>query len=43
VELELERLPDKGPYTELTDAEALRQEAAREVRGVLKMLPADQL
>jgi len=43
VELELERLPDKGPYTELTDAEALRQEAAREVRGVLRMLPADQL
>jgi len=43
VELELERLPDKGPYTELTDAEALRQEAAREVRGVLEMLPADQL
>jgi RNA polymerase sigma-70 factor, ECF subfamily len=43
VELELERLPDKGPYSELTDAEALRQEAAREVRGVLKMLPADQL
>ena len=43
VELELERLPDQGPYTELTDAEALRQEAAREVRGALRMLPADQL
>ncbi len=43
VELELERLPDQGPYTELTDTEALRQEAAREVRGVLRMLPADQL
>src|SRR6476619_8478738 len=24
VELELERLPDQGPYTELTDVEALR-------------------
>jgi RNA polymerase sigma-70 factor (ECF subfamily) len=43
VELELERLPDQGPYTELTDVEALRQEAAREVRGALRMLPADQL
>jgi RNA polymerase sigma-70 factor, ECF subfamily len=43
VELELERLPDQGPYTELTDAEALRREAAREVRGALRMLPADQL
>ena len=43
VELELERLPDQGPYTELTDAEALRQEAAREVRSALRMLPADQL
>jgi RNA polymerase sigma-70 factor (ECF subfamily) len=43
VALELERLPDQGPYTELTDAEALRQEAAREVRGALRMLPADQL
>jgi RNA polymerase sigma-70 factor (ECF subfamily) len=43
VELQLERLPDQGPYTELTDAEALRQEAAREVRGALRMLPADQL
>jgi RNA polymerase sigma-70 factor (ECF subfamily) len=43
VELELDRLPDQGPYTELTDTEALRQEAAREVRGALRMLPADQL
>jgi RNA polymerase sigma-70 factor (ECF subfamily) len=43
VELELERLPDQGPYTELTDAEALRQEAAREVRSALRVLPADQL
>jgi RNA polymerase sigma-70 factor, ECF subfamily len=43
VELELDRLPDQGPYSELTDAEALRREAAREVRGALRMLPADQL
>ena len=43
VALELDRLPDQGPYTELTDTEALRQEAAREVRGALRMLPADQL
>jgi RNA polymerase sigma-70 factor (ECF subfamily) len=43
VELELDRLPDQGPYTELTDTEALRQEAAREVRGALRLLPADQL
>jgi RNA polymerase sigma-70 factor (ECF subfamily) len=43
VELELERLPDQGPYTELTDTTALRQEAAREVRGALSLLPADQL
>jgi RNA polymerase sigma-70 factor, ECF subfamily len=43
VDLDLERLADRGPTAELTDSEALRQEAAREVRGVLKMLPADQL
>jgi RNA polymerase sigma-70 factor, ECF subfamily len=43
VELDLERLPDRGPTAELTDSEALRQEAAREVRGALRMLPADQL
>jgi RNA polymerase sigma-70 factor (ECF subfamily) len=42
VELELERLPDQGPYAELTDTEAIRQEAA-EVRGALSLLPADQL
>ena len=35
VSLELERLPDQGPHAELTDAEALRHEAAREVRGAL--------
>ncbi len=43
MELDLERLPDRGPTSELTDSEALRQEAAREVRGALRMLPADQL
>ena len=43
VDLELERLPDTGPTAALTDTEALRQEAAREVRGALRMLPADQL
>jgi RNA polymerase sigma-70 factor (ECF subfamily) len=43
VSLDLERLPDQGPTAELTDTEALRHEAAREVRGVLSALPADQL
>jgi RNA polymerase sigma-70 factor, ECF subfamily len=43
VELDLERHPDRGPAAQLTDTEALRQEAAREVRGALRMLPADQL
>jgi RNA polymerase sigma-70 factor (ECF subfamily) len=43
VELELERLPDRGPTAELTDTEAVRREAAREVRGALTVLPADQL
>jgi RNA polymerase sigma-70 factor (ECF subfamily) len=37
-------LPAREPRSpELTDSEALRQEAAREVRGVLAQLPADQL
>jgi RNA polymerase sigma-70 factor (ECF subfamily) len=43
VELELERLPDRGPTAVLTDTEAVRREAAREVRGALTVLPADQL
>ena len=43
VDLDLERLPDTGPTAELTDTEAVRREAAREVRGALSMLPADQL
>lgn len=43
VELELDRLPARGPTAELTDTEALRHEAAREVRGALETLPVDQL
>ena len=43
VELDLDRHPVQNPAGELTDTEALRQEAAREVRGALRMLPADQL
>jgi RNA polymerase sigma-70 factor (ECF subfamily) len=43
IELEVERLPDRGPTAELTDNEAVRREAAREVRGALTVLPADQL
>ena len=38
VSLELDRLPDRGPAAELTDTEALRHEAAREVRGALSTL-----
>jgi len=43
VDLELDRLPATGPAAELTDTEALRHEAAREVRGALETLPAEQL
>jgi RNA polymerase sigma-70 factor, ECF subfamily len=43
IDLDLERLPDTSPVSELTDSKALRKEAAREVRGALSMLPADQL
>jgi RNA polymerase sigma-70 factor (ECF subfamily) len=43
VSLDLERLPSAGPAAELTDTEALRHEAAREVRGALSALPDDQL
>jgi RNA polymerase sigma-70 factor, ECF subfamily len=43
VELELDRLPDTGPAAQLTDTEAVRREAAREVRGALEVLPAEQL
>ena len=41
--LELERLSHQGQAAELTDTEALRREAAREVRGALSALPDDQL
>jgi RNA polymerase sigma-70 factor, ECF subfamily len=43
VDLDLERLPDSRPAAELTDTEAVRREAAREVRGALEVLPAEQL
>jgi RNA polymerase sigma-70 factor (ECF subfamily) len=38
-----EEMSEQSPSREATDAEALRREAAREVRGALKELPADQL
>ena len=43
VSLELETVPEQESRFERTDAEALRHEAAREVRGVLRDLPEDQL
>jgi RNA polymerase sigma-70 factor (ECF subfamily) len=43
VSLELEGVPEQESGLERTDAEALRHDAAREVRGVLRELPADQL
>jgi RNA polymerase sigma-70 factor, ECF subfamily len=43
VELDLERLPSPGPAAAPTDTEALRREAAREVRGALSTLPDEQL
>jgi RNA polymerase sigma-70 factor, ECF subfamily len=43
VALELDRLSHQGQAAEPTDTEALRQEAAREVRGALSALPDDQL
>ena len=39
VSLELETVPEQESRFERTDAEALRREAAREVRGVLSELP----
>ncbi len=33
---------ERRPATELTDVEALRRETAREVRGALELLPAEQ-
>ncbi len=38
-----DQVPDKRPAAEETDAEALRREAAREVRGALGGLPSDQM
>jgi RNA polymerase sigma-70 factor (ECF subfamily) len=43
VSLELEGVPEQESQFERTDAEALRREAAREVRGVLSELPSDQV
>jgi RNA polymerase sigma-70 factor (ECF subfamily) len=43
VSLELESVPEQESRFERTDAEALRHETAREVRGVLSELPADQV
>ena len=37
------RCPSRSPRLELTDVEALRREAGREVRGALAELPDDQL
>jgi RNA polymerase sigma-70 factor (ECF subfamily) len=38
-----DQMSEQGIAREETDAEALRREAARQVRGALKVLPADQL
>jgi RNA polymerase sigma-70 factor (ECF subfamily) len=38
-----EELPEQQPLGQDTDAEALRREAAREVRGALEVLPREQL
>ena len=43
VSLELESVPEQESRWEPTDSEALRHETAREVRGVLRELPADQV
>jgi RNA polymerase sigma-70 factor (ECF subfamily) len=43
VSLELETIPEQESRFERTDAEALRKETAREVRGVLSELPEDQV
>jgi RNA polymerase sigma-70 factor (ECF subfamily) len=37
-----DELLERSPSDELTDAEALRRETAREVRGAIKVLPDDQ-
>ena len=38
-----EEMPYSGPSGEHTDVEALRREAARQVRGALSVLPRDQM
>ena len=43
VSLELDTVPEQESQFEPTDAEALRREAGREVRGALGDLPEDQL
>jgi RNA polymerase sigma-70 factor (ECF subfamily) len=43
VSIELDTVPEQESRFEPTDAEALRREAGREVRGVLAALPEDQL
>jgi RNA polymerase sigma-70 factor (ECF subfamily) len=43
ISLDLDTVPEQESRWEHTDAEALRHEAAREVRGVLQDLPEDQL
>jgi len=43
VSLELDSVPEQESRFEATDAEALRREAGREVRGALTELPEDQL
>ena len=43
VSLDLDTVPEQESRFERTDAEALRRETAREVRGVLSELPEDQV
>ena len=43
VSLDLDTVPEQRSRFEPTDAEALRREASREVRGALAHLPEDQL
>jgi RNA polymerase sigma-70 factor (ECF subfamily) len=43
ISLELDSVPEQESRAEPTDAEALRRDTAREVRGVLSELPEDQV
>ena len=43
ISLELDSVPEQESRAEQTDAEALRRDEAREVRGVLSELPEDQV